>query len=232
MAFCSNCGHQLAGNEKFCAECGTLTQGATTPAAASAPSPLPPAPPVPSMAAAPAMYPSGAVPVAVPMPPSVQPAQQKKGMLGTVVVIILVAGIGYYFYNKSHTPATRATPAPAPAPAPAPVVQNPPPANGNQNGGGDAALVNLQAFNANWQDTSGMLMLTTATWANNSNTDITSATLQCRQYNSAGTDLSEYRVALNGPTKAQTSSQFSNIALGATATGMAKVDCSIIHVKP
>jgi hypothetical protein len=181
------------------------------------------------------MYPSGAVPVAVPMPPSVQPAQQKKGMLGTVVVIILVAGIGYYFYNKSHTPATRATratPAPAPAPAPAPVVQNSPPANGNQNGGGDAALVSLQAFNANWQDTSGMLMLTTATWANNSNTDITSATLQCRQYNSAGTDLSEYRVALNGPTKAQTSSQFSNIALGATATGMAKVDCSIIHVKP
>lgn len=153
-------------------------------------------------------------------------------MLGTVVVIILVAGIGYYFYNKSHTPATRATPAPAPAPAPAPVVQNPPPTNGNQNGGGDAALVSLQAFNANWQDTSGMLMLTTATWANNSNTDITSATLQCRQYNSAGTDLSEYRVALNGPTKAQTSSQFSNIALGATATGMAKVDCSIIHVKP
>jgi hypothetical protein len=157
-------------------------------------------------------------------PPPAQPVQQKKGMVGTVVIVLLVAGLGYYFYSKSHVPAK-------PAPTPAPVVQTPPP-NGNSGNGGTAALVKLQSFNAHWQDESGMLTLTTATWANNSTTDIASATLQCRQFNTAGTDLSEYRVTLNGPTKAQASSQFSNISLGATASGMTKVDCSIIHVKP
>ncbi len=229
MAFCSNCGHQLAGNEKFCAECGadTATKTATAPAANFAPGPGP-APAATPLAQPIASTPYPGVPVAVGVPPPVQPAQQKKGMMGTVVVIILVAGIGYYFYNKSHTPAK-------PAPAPAPTAQNPPASgsgSGSGNGGGNAALVNQQTFNAHWQDQSGMLVLTTATWANNSSTNITSATLQCRQYNAAGTDLSEYRVTLNGPTNAQASSTFTNIALGATATGMAKVDCSIIHVKP
>jgi hypothetical protein len=116
-----------------------------------------------------------------------------------------------------------------------PAAQNPPASgtgSGSGSGSGNAALVSQQSFNAHWQDKSGMLWLTTGTWANNSNTDITTATLQCRQFNAAGTDLSEYRVTLNGPTKASTSSQFSNISLGATATGMTKVDCSIIHVKP
>jgi hypothetical protein len=148
-------------------------------------------------------------------------------MMGAVVVIILAAAVGYHFYTKSHTPA-------APAPTPAPVAQNPP-ASGGGNGGGNAALVNQQTFTAHWQDKSGMLWLTTGTWANNSSMTLTSATLQCRQFNAAGTDLSEYRVTLNGPdggTKAGTSSEFSNISLGATATGVTKVDCSIIHVKP
>jgi len=153
--------------------------------------------------------------------------------MGTVVIVVLVLGLAYYFYSKSHAPKPAAQ-------TPAPVVQNPPsgaqdqpPASGAGNGAGDpAALVNQQTFNAHWEDQSGTLMLTTATWANNSNTNITSATLQCRQYNNSGTDLSEYRVTLNGPTNAGASSSFSNISLGATANGMTRVDCSIIHVKP
>ena len=77
-----------------------------------------------------------------------------------------------------------------------------------------------------------MLMLTSATWKNNSTTNISSATLQCRQFNAAGADLSEYRVNLTGPTNAGDTSTFSNVSLGATAAGMTKVDCAIIHVKP
>ncbi len=225
MAFCSNCGHPLTGNEKFCAECGADTATKTANAAAANVAPVP-APAAIPMAQPIASTPYPGVPVVVGVPPPVQPAQQKKGMMSTVVVIILVAGIGYYFYSKSHTPAA------TPAPAPAPTAQNPPASGSGSGGSGNAALVTQQTFDAHWQDQSGMLVLTTATWANNSTTNITSATLQCRQYNAAGTDLSEYRVTLNGPTNAKASSTFSNVGLGATATGMAKVDCSIIHVKP
>lgn len=158
----------------------------------------------------------------VPMPTPAQPAQ-KKGMMGTVVVVLAVLAVGYYYY-KTHPP----TPTPAPTPAPAPA-----PAPGPSGGGGpNAALVNLQDFNAHWQDQSGMLMLTSSTWKNNSTTNISSATLQCRQFNAAGTDLSEYRVNLTGPTNAGDTSTFSNVSLGATAPGMTKVDCAIIHVKP
>jgi hypothetical protein len=247
MAFCGNCGHPLTGNEKFCAECGaaTRTQTAAGPAANSspvqdpAPAAAPPAPPVIAQPIAGPPHPGA--PVAGAVPPPVQSAQ-KKGALGTVVVIILLAGIGYYFYHRAHSAAspaptptpvttTPATPAPAPAPDPSPAAQTPP-AGDNQNGSGDADLVTQQDFNAHWEDQSGKLVLTTATWANNSAADMASATLQCRQYNEAGTDLSEFRVTLTGPTKAQTSNQFTNISLGATAAGMTKVNCSIIHVKP
>jgi hypothetical protein len=229
MAFCSNCGHQLTGNEKFCAECGasTATKTAAAPGAnlPPAPGPVPVATPI-SQPIVSTPYPG--TPAGLPVLPPVQPAQ-KKGKMGTVVIVILVALAGYYFYNKSHTSA-------APAPTPVPAAQNPPASSpGSGSGGGNAELVKQQDFTAHWQDKSGMLWLTTGTWANNSNTNITSATLQCRQFNAAGTDLSEYRVTLTGPeggTKAGTSSQFSNISLGATATGMSKVDCAIIHVKP
>lgn len=224
MAFCSNCGNQMIGATKFCPQCGAdtsrpsgTTAAAPAPVAGVAPPPIQPV-------AAPAPYtPAGAIPVAIPVPPA-QPAQ-KKGMMGTVVVVLAVLAVGYYYY-KTHPPTP--TPAPTPAPAPAPA-----PAPGPSGGGGpNAALVNLQDFNAHWQDQSGMLMLTSATWKNNSTTNITSATLQCRQFNAGGTDLSEYRVTLNGPTNAGDTSTFSNVSLGATAPGMTKVDCSIIHVKP
>lgn len=233
MAFCSNCGNQMTGNTKFCPQCGADTSrpSGTT---ASAPMPAavapPPMPPIQPMAAAPPAYtPAGAIPVPIPVPAPAQPAQ-KKGMIGTVIVVVAVLAIGYYYY-KTHYP----TPTPGsnpPASQPAAGTPNNPPPSGNGGGGGNAALVNQQVFNAHWQDQSGMLNLTTATWQNNSTTNITSATLQCRQYNAAGTDLSEYRVTLNGPTNAGATSTFSNVSLGATATGMTKVDCAIIHVKP
>lgn len=219
MAFCSNCGHPLTGNEKFCAECEAgIGAGSGTAAAPANPGSFvaqpatQPAPPVPIPYAGPVP-----VPVVVAAPP--QPVPQKKGMMGTVIAVVLVAGLGYYYYTKTHPPTPAAN-------------DNPPasqPASGN---GSDPALVNAQSFNAHWQDESGMLVLTTASWANNSPTNINSATLQCRQYNDAGTDLSEYRVTLNGPTNAGTTSSFSNVSLGATASGMSKVDCTIIHVKP
>jgi hypothetical protein len=224
MAFCGNCGHQLTGNEKFCGECGVETHPAT-----SLPQPVPAQ--LPTAAPPPVDSPG---PVPVPPASPAPPVRQKKGIMGTVVVVVAVALIGYYVYSRSRPPVDPApspAPAPAPAPAPLPAVQTPPPAV-NPTGTDPAQLVAQQAFNAHWQDQSGMLVLASATWANNSDTPLASATLQCHQFNDAGTDLSMYRVTLDGPTAANSTSTFTNISLGATATGMTKVDCSIIHVKP
>ncbi len=228
MAFCSNCGNPITGTQKFCAQCGAAVSAkiSNATAAASAPPPNVPPPPAEPVATAPAPYPAGSVPVVIPVPLPAQPAS-RKGRLSTVVVILIVAAVAWYYYNRSQHSAS-AAPASNPPTQPA-TPSSPPSGSGGQ---ANAAVVKLQTFNAQWQNQSGMLILTTATWTNNSDTNITAATLQCRQYNAAGTDLSEYRVTLNGPTHAGTESTFSNISLGATATGMAKVDCTIVHVKP
>ncbi len=188
------------------------------------------------MAGGPVHYvPPAGVPVPYP-PPPVQPTAQKKGMMGTVVVVLIVAALGYYYYDKNHTPTpgTASNPpvsqpsTPGGTPGSNPPASTPPPAGGGQN----TALVNQQAFNAQWANQNGMLILTTAKWSNNSTTNITSATVECEQDDANGTDLSQYRVTLNGPTPPNTWSSYSNIQIGAVATNMAKVNCTIVHVKP
>lgn len=237
MAFCSNCGNQLKGSEKFCAQCGsdisTKPASASGPAA-SAPVAAPPVAPPPVQPVAATPYPVGVpVPMAMGVPPPVQPAAQKKGMMGTVVVVLIVAAIGYYYYNKAHsnpTPSASNPPASQPGTPSSPPASTPP-GNGGS-GGGNAALVGQQAFTAQWANQSGMLVLTSAKWSNNSTTNLTSAVVQCEQDDTNGTDLSQYRVTLNGPTAPNTWSSYSNIQIGAVANNMAKVNCTIVHVKP
>jgi Tfp pilus assembly protein PilE len=215
MAFCTNCGKPITGNHRFCAECGAdVTVQSVRPAARVSPPAAPPvtpyvqSPPVQPMGVQ-SPFPAGAVPVMVPVAAPSQTAQ-RNGIAGTVVVVLILAALGYYYFTKYYHPSP----------------------SGSGTSGADAALVDQQSFDGHWRSQSGMLSLTTATWSNHSNTDITSAILQCRQYNGAGTDLSEYRITLNGPTNAGATSNFSNISLGATATGMTRVTCSIVGVKP
>jgi zinc-ribbon domain len=238
MAFCSNCGNKLTGNEKFCAQCGSdvsTRSGATTSTAAATAAA---APPLPAQTGFNAPYP-GAVPVqgGVGQPPPIQPAGQKKGMMGTVVVVVIVAALGYYYYNKSHRtpnppasqPVAQPSAQPASKPSAPPASPSTPP--GNTNGGGNAALVNQQSFTAQWENQSGMLVLTTAKWSNNSTTNLASAVVQCEQDDNSGTDLSQYRITLTGPTAPNTWSSYTNIHIGAVATNMTKVNCTIVHVK-
>jgi hypothetical protein len=215
--FCSNCGHSLANNERFCPECGHDVSAKT--AGAPIPTPGPQPAPVQQLAGVPAQY-SGPtpIPVAIPMP---QAAPKRFGTLGTVLVTAVIVVVGLYYYGNSHPSSTPATPPSTPA--------APPPAAG---GGNNAALVQQQAFEAHWENTNGMLMLTTAKWTNNSTVNMTSAVVQCEQDNDGGTDLSQYRVTLNGPTNGNAYSTYSNIQIGAVATGMSKVNCTIVHVKP
>jgi hypothetical protein len=130
-------------------------------------------------------------------------------MMGTLLVLAAIVGGGYYYYNHGTTP--------APAPTPQP--------------GDTKALVQQQTFNAQWQAENGMLVLTSAKWTNSASVPLSAATVQCEQYNADGTDLSQYRVTLNGPTNPNSASTYSNIQMGAVAGGMAKVNCDVVHVK-
>ncbi|HZZ37885.1 MAG TPA: zinc ribbon domain-containing protein [Acidobacteriaceae bacterium] len=216
MKFCSNCGKELEGSGRFCVNCGADTAAAMSTAAAPLPGPIASMPPPPPMAAGPAQYAStgaGPIPVMVSAAPAA-PAQKRGGMTGTLVVLAAIVAGGYYYYNHPKTSAP--TPAPAPIPTPS---------------GNDKALVQQQSFNAQWQDESGMLILTSAKWTNSANVTLSTATVQCEQYNADGTDLSQYRVTLNGPTDPNAASTYSNVQMGAVATGMSKVNCDVVHVK-
>lgn len=222
MAFCSNCGKQLEGSGRFCNNCGADTT-ATSSTPSSAPGPVPVPPPVinqqPTIAAAPMQSvqyaPTGAIPIAVGIPtPPPATAQKKGGMVGTLVVLAAIIGGGYYYYHKP----------PGPGPGPAPGPSQPPQTDAK-------ALVQQQSFSAQWQDQNGMLILTSAKWTNSANVTLSSATVQCEQYNATGTDLSQYRVTLNGPTEPNAASTYSNIQIGAVASGMSKVNCDVVHVK-
>lgn len=209
--YCSNCGHSLANSERFCPQCGQDVS-AKTGAGAPIPTPGPPPAPVQQLAGVPAQYPGPTpIPVVMPVP---QAAPKRFGTLGTVLLTAVIVVVGLYYYGKAHPNGTPATP---------------PPAAGS---GSNAALVQQQAFEAHWENINGMLMLTTAKWTNNSAVNLASAVVQCEQDNDGGTDLSQYRVTLNGPTNGNTFSTYSNIQIGAVATGMSKVNCTIVHVKP
>ena len=153
-----------------------------------------------------------------------------KSIIGVVLVVLVLVVVGYYINNQPKPPANSPA-AGTPASQPPPSNSPPPPGNGNGGGSGDAAIVNQQTFDAQWQSKNGMLMLTTAKWSNNSATNLASAVVQCEQEDTSGTDLSEYRVTLNGPTPANTWSSYSNISIGAVANNMSKVNCTIVHVK-
>ena len=210
-AFCSNCGKPLEGSGHFCVNCGAeIPSGAGAGPAVVSP---PAAPPVQPMAAV--QY-AGAVPIPAGIPTAPPAAPQKRsGMMGTLIVLAVIVGGGYYYYNQGKAP----SPSPSPTPTPVPAPSN------------DQALVQQQSFNAQWQDESGMLVLTSAKWTNSANVTLSSATVQCEQYNADGTDLSQYRITLNGPTGGNTTSSYSNVQIGAVATGLSKVNCDVVHVK-
>jgi hypothetical protein len=251
MAFCNNCGNQLKGSERFCAACGADVSGKSSSASTSGASPAPPpsVPPPPAPAAAPSgsfvaaaapppvhasapvVYPQGGttpIPIAY-VPPQPPAAGQNKGIMGTVFVILIAGVIGWYFYNKAHTnttpPATNTPPATQPG-----APTNPPPATGG-GGGGNAALVQQQQLSANWQATNGFMMVS-AKWTNNATVNLASAVMECDQFDANGTNLSQFRVTLNGPTPPNTWSSYSNVQMGAVANGMTKLACKIAHVTP
>ena len=115
--FCSKCGAQLEGTERFCVKCGNdVTGAAAAPVAPAAPVAgyAAPATGYAAPAAAPFVAPApGRVPMSMVLPPPA-PAH-KSGMLWLVIIAALALG-GWYYYK--HTPQSVTPPATAPGQQP------------------------------------------------------------------------------------------------------------------
>ena len=109
--------------------------------------------PVQPMAAMPAGYPPGTVPIMVAAPPQ---APAKRSGVGTILAVLAVAALGYYFYIHR-------TPTAPPAPPTPPAATN-------------AALTKQQAFSAHWQTLNGFIQISNGAWKNNATVPIQSAT--------------------------------------------------------
>jgi len=189
MAFCSNCGNQLEGNERFCVKCGsdvsakTGAAGPVASASAAGPRVVPSMPmqPVQPMTAMPGPY-AAPGPIPVPMAIAQQPPAKKGVTFGTLAVVAALALGGYYYYThyyvKDHPPAA---------------------AKSQPQGGTAAALGKQQAFDAHWQTVNGFVQLSNGKWTNNANVAIQSSTLECDQYDAGGNLLDQMRTTLNGP---------------------------------
>ncbi len=131
MAFCSGCGGQLEGNERFCAKCGAdqTAMAGGTPAVQAPPPQAPPAqaafPPQPAQPypAMPPQYPPqypppGPIPVMA-MPPAA-PAKSSKWIWIAIIVAAVLYGL---YYIGTHD--QQQNPAPAPAPQTQPGTPTP-----------------------------------------------------------------------------------------------------------
>lgn len=223
MAFCSSCGNQLEGHERFCSKCGSdLTAKAGVPVAVTpiatvnggiASAPVQTMGSTPSAYALPGAIPvaPGGIPVAVAMPP--QAPAKKRVTLGTVVVAAAIAAGGYYYYTHDY-------------------VKNHSQASSQAQAGAGAALGKQQAFDASWQTVNGFVQLSNGKWTNNSNVAVSSATLECDQYDASGNELDQMRTTLNGPVQPGGTDTFNPFSMGAVANNLNRVTCTIMYAKP
>jgi hypothetical protein len=227
MAFCSNCGNQLDGNERFCAKCGSEVS-AKAGASAAGPTAVPcsagpravqstlaqPVQPVTAMPGAYAAPGAYAPPGAIPLPVAVaqQPPAKKGVTFGTLVIVAALGLGGYYYYTHDY-------------------AKNHSPALSQSQNGSAAVLGKQQAFDAHWQTVNGFVQLTNGTWTNHANVAIQSATLECDQYDSAGNDLDQMRTTLNGPVQPGATDTFNPFTMGAVASNLNKVTCTIQYAK-
>lgn len=231
MAFCSNCGNQLEGNERFCSKCGSDVSAKSGAAAAgpvataggagprAVPStpvqpvqPFQPVAPVPGAYAGPGAIPPGAIPV--PVGVAQQPPAKKGVTFGTLAILVVLALGGYYYYTHYY-------------------VKNHPPASAKSQpqSGTAAALGKQQAFDAHWQTVNGFVQLSNGKWTNNANVAIQSSTLECDQYDSGGNLLDQMRSTLNGPVQPGGTDTFNPFNVGAVANNLNRVTCTILYAK-
>lgn len=236
MAFCSKCGAQLEGNERFCRGCGHDLSAA----AASASAPVAPAPAAaPPFAAYPAPPPFSPPPAAsfVAPPPQFYPApgqipimttpQEVPKHHGWIWGVIIVAGILYgLYYIGSHDKQSQ------------PQGQNPTqqPGTAPQPGGPNAALLKQQVFTSQWRVANGDVQLFNQKWDNRSNVTIVAASAECDQLDQSGSVLSKKPIDLEDQTDAALqpgyTKEFDDLDIGPAVQGVSSLNCGIVSVTP
>jgi hypothetical protein len=255
--FCSKCGTQSDGNERFCVKCGNDLTAAGAPAAAPTPVAAPPPPrvaqpmaPPPTGYAAPppqgyaAPPPPGyGAPGPIPVmgvPPQVQP-QKKNSAMWAVIAIVLAGGGWYYYHNQQQQAQAPATNPTLPAPAPTQPVGAPPqpatPAQpgGPGPGGPNAALVQAQQWSSQENPVNGYVQVQNGKWVNGSTVSIQTAVLECDQYNANQAVLAQNQTNLtlsNPPLVPGNNATFSSFNAGQIVQGVNTVNCGIVSVTP
>jgi len=251
--FCSKCGAQETGNERFCPKCGNdLAAGAAAPAVAVAPAPVaqPVAPPPPAYSAPPppppqyvAPPPQQGYPAPGPVPvmmPGAEPAKKNNTMW--LVIAVAAAAAGWYYYH-THPPNQATTNPPAQTqPAPQQPGANPggapPPAapaqpGGPGPGGANAALVQAQQWSSQEEPANGYVQVQNGKWTNNSTTSVVSSTLECDQYDTNQAVLAQNQTKLtvpNPPLAPGSYATFNNFNMGQIVQGVNSVNCGIVDV--
>src|ERR1700722_2562092 len=242
--FCSKCGAQLEGNERFCVKCGhDVTAAGAVPAVAAAPVAAPPPPPQNYAAPPPPGYGApGPIPV-MGVPPPAPP--KKNNMMWGVIAIAAAAGGWYYYHNQqTQTPANNppqpiagpTQPGGGPPGGGAPVQPAAPVQPGGPGPGGpNAALVQAQQWSSTEAPANGQVQVQNGKWVNGSNVAIQTAVLECDQYNAAQAVIAQNQTNLtlsNPPLVPGNNATFSSFNAGTIATGVNSVNCGIVAVTP
>ncbi len=256
-AFCSKCGAHVEENERFCPQCGNDVTAGSAPAAAGPVPVAPPTAPPPPVYAAPPPPPPGyaapppqgygappsapyVVPGQAPIPVMMPPAEgaKKNNMLWLVIAVVAAVG-GWYYYHNQH-PTTATTPPTAPQTAPQPGGAPPGPASpaqpgGPGPGGPNAALVQQQQWSSQEQPVNGSVQVQNGKWVNGSQVAITSAVLECDQYDANQTVLAQNQTNLtlsNPPLTPGNNATFNNFNAGQIVQNVNSVNCGIVDVTP
>jgi hypothetical protein len=246
-AFCSKCGTQLAGNERFCVKCGndvTAAGGASTAAATPVAQPAPPpaayAPPPPQNYGAPPA-PGYVAPGPVPVMGVPPPAEPKKNNTMWIVIAIAAAAGGWYYYHNQQQTQTQNPPANPPLTAPQPPGGAPPqpatPAQpgGPGPGGPNAALVQAQQWSSQENPVNGYVQVQNGNWVNGATVAIQTAVLECDQYDANQAVLAQNQTNLtlsNPPLAPGNNATFNAFNAGQVVQNVSSVNCGIISVTP
>jgi hypothetical protein len=244
-AFCSKCGTQTTGNERFCVKCGNdLTAAAAPVAAAPVAQPAPPpaayAPPPPQNYGAPPA-PGYVAPGPVPVMGVPPPAEPKKNNTMWIVIAIAAAAGGWYYYHNQQQTQTQNPPANPPLTAPQPPGGAPPqpatPAQpgGPGPGGPNAALVQAQQWSSQENPVNGYVQVQNGNWVNGATVAIQTAVLECDQYDANQAVLAQNQTNLtlsNPPLAPGNNATFNAFNAGQVVQNVSSVNCGIISVTP